>query len=90
MGETNIRQSLAKLQEHLQKTSPNDEEGRAILNALNENIETLLTQPDPLRASNVQGLGDRLATAIHHFEATHPNLMNLLNRVALMLSDGGL
>jgi hypothetical protein len=90
MGETNIRHSLAKLQEHLQKTTPNDDEGRAIINTLNNNIETLLTQPDPLKATNIQGLGERLAVAIHHFEATHPHLMHLLNSAALMLSDGGL
>ena len=90
MGETSTRQSLTKLQQHIQKTTANDKEGQEILNTLNNNIETLLNQQDPIQVTSVQGLGERLAVAIHHFEATHPHLMHLLNSAALMLSEGGL
>ena len=90
MGETSTRQSLTKLQQHIQQTTANDEEGQEILNTLNSNIETLLNQQDPIKAGTVQGFGERLAVAINHFEATHPHLMHLLNSAALMLSEGGL
>lgn len=90
MGETSIRQSLAKLHEHIQKTIPNDEKGREILNTLNNHIETVLAQPDPLITNQFHGLGKQLSIAIQHFEASHPNLIHALNTLAKMLSEGGL
>ncbi|PJF29898.1 MAG: hypothetical protein CUN52_06040 [Phototrophicales bacterium] len=90
MGETSIRHSLAKLHEHLQKTVPNDDEGRNIINTLNNDIEVVLAQPDPLTTTNFQGLGKHLSIAIQHFEATHPNLIHALNTIAKLLSEGGI
>lgn len=90
MGETNIRHSLAKLQEHIQKTSVNDDEGRSILNTLNSDIEVVLAQPDPLMTNQFHGLGNHLSIAIQHFEASHPNLIHALNTIAKLLSEGGI
>ena len=87
MPETRLRETLEALHEELAHAEPVDEEARALLGEVLEDIHALLDGPDP---DAHEGLLERLQTATRRFEESHPSITDAVGRVASALANLGI
>jgi hypothetical protein len=86
-----LRETVRELEEELSALDSVDEESRLVLEqALGEILEKLVDQRSLEEASDEEPIGDRLAAATEHWEAQHPRLTNLLDRLIAGLNQLGI
>jgi chromosome segregation ATPase len=89
MARSELRETLARLDEELQRTNQLDDASRRQLERLAREIDELLhresREPDGLEA-----LGERLRDAVAQFEESHPALTTAVGRVADALASLGI
>ena len=85
-----LREMVRELEAELDSLDSVDEESRLVLEeALGEILEKLVDD-QVSRDDSDEPLGDRLAAATEHWEAKHPQLTNLLERVIAGLNQLGI
>ena len=91
MNTDELKQTLDTLHEELTHGQQLDEEARARLQVLLEDIQNVLAT-NPQQPSDVddEGLGERLQEAVSEFEAAHPRFSQLIGRIADGLSNLGI
>ena len=87
MPKNALREELERLHRELSETSTLDEEARALLGELAEEIERMLAEETSGAAAP---LADRLRAATERFEETHPQLTAVVGRVADALANLGI
>ncbi len=73
-----LREALERLHAELEQTKTMDPESRQLLQHLQNDIQTMLRQPN---ARSRASLGRRLNDALAHFEETHPDLTLTIKQV---------
>ncbi len=90
MDEQELHKLVEELQAEMQKTHSVDRKGQELLLQLEADIKQLLARKDvtvtPVHPSTLQ----RLEEGLDHFEATHPDLTNLLSELLEILSNVGI
>jgi hypothetical protein len=90
MDDQELRKLIKQLHAEIQNTKTVDEKGQELLLQLESEIQVLLDRPDvtvaPVHPSTLQ----RLEEGLDHFEATHPELTNLLSELLEILSNVGI
>ena len=90
MDDQELRKLIEELQAEIRNTHSVDEKGQELLLQLEAEIKQLLGQTDmnvtPVHPSTLQ----RLEEGLDHFEATHPDLTNLLSELLEILSNVGI
>ena len=90
MTNAKLNDLLKQLHAELQKTGDVDGESQAILKDLRNDIARMLEQPSGRIGAQHASLAEDLRDAIGKFEASHPGLTSLMNRVCDVLSDMGI
>ena len=85
---THLDESLKRLRLEISALRIGDEDARQRLEALVQDIERTLADPNSVAAN--ENLGDRLKAAILRFEASHPRLAAVMNDVAEKLINLGI
>jgi hypothetical protein len=84
-----LQETLTRLHEELRQGPPLDDEARAQLETLAQDIERAL-RPGSREPDALDALGRRLREAIERFEESHPALTAAVNRVADALARMGI
>lgn len=82
-----LSEILDELQAALDQAPEIGEEGRAALQSAATGIREALDRPDDERGDS---LGDQLTAAVERFEVAHPQLTQIVGRIADALSDLGI
>ncbi len=86
MTDRDLPTLLRELHEALEQHEALDEETRALVADVRVDLERALSAPDADANSSLSG---RLRSALHHFEARHPGVVALTQRVLNQLADLG-
>ncbi|MBI5824194.1 MAG: DUF4404 family protein [Chloroflexi bacterium] len=87
MKNQKIRELLEQLQGELSRMGPLDEKGRALLENVTEDINSLLGGADMQADDSVL---QRFQDTIDHFKIEHPNLTMALSEMMAILSNAGI
>lgn len=90
MNDQDIRRRLQELHDELQRIENVDEEGRALLRRLDEDIRLLLQRTGEEGFPVGEPLLRRLQSAIDRFELSHPKLTMALSEMLTSLSNAGI
>jgi len=90
MDERAITELLKELHARLQSTNSITERDRQLLTQLSIDIHSLLAHPGGLPAASHVSVLDRLRGSIASFEASHPDLTDVMARVSKALADMGI
>jgi hypothetical protein len=82
-----LSEILDELQTALDQAPEIGEEGRAALQSAAAGIREALDRPDDEHGDS---LGDQLTAAVERFEVAHPQLTQIVGRIADALSDLGI
>jgi len=87
MDNHNLDSLLEKVHAELQQVDHVDEEGRALLHELEQDIRLLLK-----KSSNLEPLPvlERMQKAMEQFEVKYPSLVTLLSEISAVLSNAGI
>ena len=85
-----LRDTLEKLHQELEKTENLDEESRQRLAHLMGDIRTVLDRQEQASADENQSLGDQIIEAIERYEVSYPNLALALRHALDILSGSGI
>jgi hypothetical protein len=80
---------LQQLHDEIGKIQKVDQKGTALLRDLDADIRQLLERSGEAPYNVHPNLAQSLTNAIRHFEATHPDLTDLLAKVMSSLSNAG-
>jgi predicted outer membrane protein len=83
-----ITQLLEELREELAGTEAVDEKGRDLLQALDQDIHSLLERSE--EGGSDDTLLERLQETIDHFEVSHPALTSAVSNLLTSLSNAGI
>lgn len=83
MNRDELRETLASLHETLGETSDVDDETRQLLTSVTDDIHRLLEKDEPVSPED-DSLSEQVTDMMRRFEANHPIIGGLLQR----LSDG--
>jgi hypothetical protein len=89
MAKSELRETLTRLDEELQRTRELDASSRDALARLARDIEELLER-DAREPDGLEALGERLREAVAQFEDSHPALTTAVGRVADALASLGI
>ena len=84
-----LRETLARLDDELQRTRELDDGSRELLARIARDIEDLL-QRKSREPEGLEALGERLREAVAQFEESHPALTTAVGRVADALASLGI
>jgi predicted component of type VI protein secretion system len=84
-----LRETLARLDDELQRTHEIDDRSRELLARIARDIEELL-QRESREPEGLEALGERLRAAVAQFEESHPALTTAVGRVADALASLGI
>ncbi len=84
-----LRTTLHELEAELESLDSLDTESRALLEEAAAEIHAALREKDPQQLEPTS-LTDRLRTAVQDFEADHPTLAGVVNRIADALGQMGI
>ena len=90
MNERAITGLLNELHAKLKSENAITERDRELLTRLSVDIQSLLARPGGLAAGKHRSIIDRLRESITRFEAAHPDLTAVLNRMSKALADMGI
>jgi len=90
MNRKELQKTLESLRAELNKTASVDDEMRALLTALEKDIQRLSEQDAGESASEVEPLAERVQDLVLKFEADHPQLTTALNQVSAALANLGI
>lgn len=90
MDTSQLRQTLEQLHAELQQAESLDENTRANLHSLMQEIQAALARPDDGTARQYSPLNARLQKALLQFEVSHPALTITIGQVANELAQMGL
>ena len=88
-----IRETLTRLHDELERTHTLDEDERAMMRHLMNDIQAALRQGESATAPDANPVGqlvDRLNTAINVLEVSHPTLTSTLKKVLDTLTIAGI
>jgi hypothetical protein len=88
--EQQLQERLKQLHAELQQVESVDDESRAILEKLEDDIRDLIGAADDEQASRYRGFGEGLRGSIERFEASHPDLALTMGQLADMLAKIGI
>jgi hypothetical protein len=89
MEQNALRDSLTRLHAELAKIENVDPESGTALKKLAEDIRRVLENSGEIPENHHQSLLTSLEESVGHFEASHPLLVSLINRIIKNLSDMG-
>ena len=87
MPQKQLRHSLAELRSEIDNIEAIDDESRARLNQVVDQVQQKIDSPDEADHHNLVG---SLDDSVRHFEVTHPNITEALNKVMVALSNIGI
>jgi hypothetical protein len=90
MNRTSLNESLRQLRAELASIEPADEPARDSLAKLDAEIHRILQEPGQVTPDYGYGLRESLENSLVYYEASHPTLTGLMNRVLKALSDMGI
>jgi hypothetical protein len=90
MANPELRENLEKLQQEIQHTQTVDDQGRELLQSLDQEIHQLLQRSEGQDSSAEGSLVAQLEKNIRHFEVTHPALTAAMNQLMAILSNAGI
>lgn len=85
-----LKNSLRELHGELQSGARLDPETAALVRQLAADVSQLTVQPTETQAAERQGVLDRLLSVTEEFEESHPQLAELIGKVATALSRIGI
>jgi cell division septum initiation protein DivIVA len=88
MDNQEIDELLEKLNKEIEGIEPDDEKGQELLRDLSADIRELLERAESKQPA--PSMMQRLATAIDHFEVSHPDLTAALSSASAILSTAGI
>jgi DNA repair exonuclease SbcCD ATPase subunit len=89
MNDKETNDLLQQLHDKIDNIQAVDKKGRDLLEDLDGDIRKLLERTDEQPYNIHPNLAQRLENAIQHFEASHPDLTELLSKVMNDLSNAG-
>ena len=84
MEDAQLRETLQRLREEIEKLGPQDQAAQARLSSLMADIERRLDGQDD------DGLIDNIKESVEQFEVKHPRATAILNDIMLALSNMGI
>ena len=89
MDTEQLHQSLQELHDELGQIDTVDDQTRAVLQDLSQDIQTLLARQQVVPPHEDQTLHERLRKNVAYFEATHPRLSSTIDGVLSALVQLG-
>ena len=89
MKQNALRDSLSQLHAELAETKHVDPGSAAALKKLGDDIRRILENSGEIPESHRQSLLESLEESVKHFEASHPLLVSMMDRIIQNLSDMG-
>lgn len=90
MQEQELKNTLAALHEQLSNRTQVDDQTRALLKALTDDIHRLLDSERSGSTQQEEPLSEQVHDLVRQFEADHPELTAALNRIASALANMGI
>ncbi len=90
MEKQQLRETLVKLRGELGDRAQIDDDTRALLKTLTDDINRLLSANAAASAQQVEPLSEQVQGLVRRFEADHPQLTAALNQVASALANMGI
>lgn len=90
MGQDELKESLAKLQDELKYAMSIDDASRDNLKKLDENIHRILENSGEVPAEHHRNLRESLEDSFEYLEASHPTVTGLVSRLIKALTDMGI
>jgi hypothetical protein len=90
MEQQQLHERLKQLHTELQQIDSVDDDSRAMLQNIEDDIQTLLNAKESDRRRQYKGFGERLRDGIERFEASHPDLALTMGQLADMLAKIGI
>jgi len=90
MEKQQLRETLAALRGELGDRAQVDDETRALLKTLTDDINRLLSADATASAEQVEPLSEQVQDLVLKFETEHPRLTAVLNQVASALANMGI
>ncbi|MDP1545737.1 MAG: DUF4404 family protein [Anaerolineales bacterium] len=87
MNESKLDSLLEQVHAELQLLDNVDEEGRKLLQDLEQDIKNLLQKSEDVEAESIL---DRMQRAVEQFEVKYPTLTKLLSEASAILSNAGI
>ena len=84
-----LRQAVDELEDQLQGTESLDDEARSLLEDASQLVQSALEKQDATHLEQ-HSLADRLRGSVEEFEAEHPTLASVINRVIDILGQMGI
>jgi hypothetical protein len=90
MPDQNLKKMLERVDEAIESAKSVDDEGKARLREVRQDIQALLERTEKEDLQVEQSTLERLEESISYFEVTHPDLTLLLSELATILSNAGI
>ena len=87
MDDKHLDTLLEQVHAELQRLEHVDEEGRKLLQELDDDIHALLKRTDETEALSIR---ERIQQALERFEVKYPTLTTLLSEISAVLSNAGI
>lgn len=88
--EQQLQERLKQLHADLQQVESVDDESRAILEKLEDDIRELIGSAESEHPNRYKGFGESLRGSLERFEASHPDLALTMGQLADMLAKIGI
>ena len=85
-----LRDQLERLDAEIRSIDSVDDSGREILHQLQADLQDLLSRSGEASPAPQRTIAVRLREGIGHFEATHPNLVAMMESLVNTLSEMGI
>ena len=90
MKKVELNESLSRVQAELKKIDRVDDSSRELLEKLDGDIHRVLGATGEVPREHQEALVETLRKSVDRFEASHPTLTLLMNRLTKALSDMGI
>jgi hypothetical protein len=90
MKKKHLHKTIKELHAELKKTEPADDHVRGHIERLLIEIDMLRAEPGEIPLQRYQQFLERLKESVQHFEASHPSLTLVVERVIDALSNMGI